>query len=122
MPVDYKDLLVWQKSIDLVAFVYDATRHFPADERFGLTNQLRRAAVSVPSNIAEGQGRKTNSGFIQFLRIANGSRQEVETQLIIAQKLNFISPDVVADLSDRLAEIGRLLSGLINSLTTAESL
>ncbi len=112
----YKDLIAWQKSMDLVEVVYRVTRCFPKEETYGLTNQLRRAAVSVPSNIAEGQGRGVGAEFSHHLRISNGSRQEVETQVMLAERLGFMQS---ADSQTVLAlseEIGRLLSGLCRSL------
>jgi len=121
MAVDYKDLVVWQRSVDLVTAIYKATRCFPSDERFGLTNQVRRAAVSIASNIAEGQGRKSNIDFVRFLRIANGSRQEVETQLLVAERLKFMEPEHVTPLLEQLAEIGRLLAGLVQALRRQDS-
>ncbi|HEX8324825.1 MAG TPA: four helix bundle protein [Tepidisphaeraceae bacterium] len=117
MPGDYKELLAWQRSMDLIVTVYESTRHFPADERFGLTNQLRRAVVSIASNIAEGQGRQTNADFQRFLRIANGSRQEVETQFLVATRLGFVDEHVTQPILERLQEIGRLIGGLIRSLS-----
>ena len=90
MKRDYKDLTVWQKAIDLVADAYRATREFPKEEVYGLTLQLRRCAISVPSNIAEGQGRLTRGEFRQFLGHAKGSLAELETQLIIAEKLGYL--------------------------------
>jgi four helix bundle protein len=114
---NFKDLVVWQRAIDLVAEIYLATKEFPKDELYGLTSQVRRAAVSVPSNIAEGQGRLTRGEFRQFLGQAKGSLAEVETQLIIAHRLGYLpSPDC---LLEHLNEVGRLLNGLINSLKTA---
>ena len=89
----YKDLLVWQKSIALVKGIYRLTRSFPPDERFGLVSQLRRAAVSVPSNIAEGQSRHTCGEFVQFLSHAEGSLAELETQILIAVDLDFCSKE-----------------------------
>lgn len=83
----YSDLIVWQKAMDLVVHVYEVTESFPQREVFGLTNQVRRAAVSIPSNIAEGQGRGTTKDFLHFLAIARGSLQEVETQLLLAYRL-----------------------------------
>jgi four helix bundle protein len=85
----YSDLIAWQKAMDLVVRVYEATESFPPKERYGLTNQLRRASVSVLSNIAEGQGRRTTRDFLRCLSIASGSLQELETQLIIASRLNY---------------------------------
>ncbi len=114
MKRDYKDLTVWQKAIDLVADAYRATREFPKEEVYGLTSQLRRCAISVPSNIAEGQGRLTRGEFRQFLGHAKGSLAELETQLIIAEKLGYLKAPQA--LIDQLAEVARLLNGLLNSL------
>jgi four helix bundle protein len=112
---NFKDLVVWQRAVDLVAEIYVATRDFPRDELYGLTSQVRRAAVSIPSTIAEGQGRLTRGEFRQFLGQAKGSLAEVETQLIIAHRLGYLaSPD---SLLEHLNEVGRLLNGLLNSLS-----
>lgn len=113
----YRDLVVWQKAIDLAETVYRLTRCFPQSEVYGLTSQIRRAVVSVASNIAEGQGRGIGNEFIHFLRIANGSRQEVETQLIIAARLQYITNAEAEPVLAQIAELGRLLSGLLRSLT-----
>src|SRR3954468_12430988 len=86
----YRDLIAWQKAMDLVEQVYRLTRAFPREELYGLTNQVRRASVSIPSNIAEGQGRGVGGEFAHHLRIANGSRQEVETQILLGVRLGFI--------------------------------
>jgi len=102
--------------MDLVEQVYRVTSNFPNDERFGLTQQLRRAVVSNPSNIAEGQGRKSTHEFVHFLSIANGSRCEVETQLIIAERLKYLNHTSLEDLLSTTAEIGRITSGLSRSL------
>jgi four helix bundle protein len=112
----YQQLIAWQKAIALVSELYSATKSFPRDEIYGLTSQLRRAAVSVPSNIAEGQGRATRGEFVQFLCHARGSLCEVETQIIIATNLHYIAPDRSVALSDRITEVGRILNGLIASL------
>lgn len=85
----YKDLVVWKKSIELVKLIYSLTKEFPDDEKFGLTNQLRRAAVSIPSNIAEGYGRRSQKDRLHFYVMAYGSSLEMETQLVIAKELNF---------------------------------
>jgi len=111
----YRDLLVWQKAIELVTDIYRVTRGFPKDELYGLTSQIRRAAVSIPSNIAEGQGRLTRGEFRQFLGQARGSYAELETQLIIARNLGYLSQP--GNLIEQLAEVGRLLNGLLSSLT-----
>jgi four helix bundle protein len=112
----YQQLIAWQKAIALVTEVYSATKSFPRDEIYGLTSQIRRAAVSVPSNIAEGQGRATRGEFVQFLGHARGSLCEVETQIVIAANLHYIAPDIRNMLSDRITELGRILNGLIASL------
>jgi four helix bundle protein len=112
---NYQDLIAWQKAVEYVQVVYLATRSFPADERFGLTSQLRRSAVSVPSNIAEGQGRGTPPEFARFLRVAHGSLRESETNLIIAKRLGFLDP-ASADSALALAgEVGRLIQALTKS-------
>ena len=116
MKRDYKDLIVWQKAIDLVVEIYTVTKTFPKEELYGLTSQLRRCAVSVPSNIAEGQGRLTRGEFRQFLGHAKGSLGEMETQLIIADRLGY--PKGSQTHLGQLAEVARLLNGLLNSLTT----
>lgn len=102
--------------MDLAGIVYCETKEFPSDERFGLTSQMRRSAVSVPSNIAEGQGRGTAGEFIRFLRIANGSRQELETQMLLARAFDFISIENCNRMVDLSEELGRIISGLIRSL------
>ena len=112
---NYRDLRVWQKAVDFVCDIYKETRTFPADERFGLISQMRRCAVSIPSNIAEGQGRASAPEFIRFLRIAYGSLRELETQLIISQRLGFISEKLSQELMADAATIGKLLNGLIRS-------
>jgi four helix bundle protein len=114
----YRDLVVWQKAMDLVERVYLVTRAFPREEVYGLTSQLRRSSVSIPSNIAEGQSRMTSGEFIQFLGIARGPLAEVETQLILAQRLDYLTMDSSKSLLDLGSDIGRLLNGLLRSLTT----
>jgi four helix bundle protein len=112
----YQNLLVWQKSLDFTVSIYFHTKYFPLDERFGMTSQMRRAAVSISSNIAEGQARHTHRQFIQFLSIARGSLSELETQIIIASRLNYISNESEHDLLARSEEIGKMLVGLIKSI------
>ncbi len=112
----YKELVVWQKAMQLVTDVYRVTAGFPEEEKFGLVSQLRRAAASVPSNIAEGQGRSTAGEFQQFLGHARGSLFEVETQLVIAKNLRIVGETEVLNLQDRIDEVGRLLNGLRRSL------
>src|SRR5436305_818343 len=112
----YRDLIVWQKAMDLVVEVYRSTGSFPREETYGLTSQVRRAAVSIPSNIAEGQCRHTTKEFLNFLSIAQGSLAEVETQLQIAHRLGYLDTDGTNTLLQRAAEVGRLINGLRNSL------
>lgn len=112
----YKELIAWQKAMELAKLVYRVTGRLPASEQFGLTMQMRRCAVSVPSNIAEGQGRGTPAEFVRFLRIANGSRQEVETQLLLARSLEFLNDEELSPVISLSEEVGRLLAGLIKSI------
>jgi four helix bundle protein len=114
----FRDLIAWQKAMELVVHVYQATESFPQREMFGLVNQMRRAAVSVPSNIAEGQGRLGTKEFRQFLGIARGSLQEVLTQIEIARRLEFLTGDASASLDERACEVARIVNGLLASLTT----
>src|SRR4030095_9453370 len=101
----------WQKSMDLVQQIYEVTRLFPPEEKFALTNQMRRAAVSVPSNIAEGQGRRTTPDFLRHLSIANGSLREVETQTLIADRLRYLAQGKCEEIMRLASEVGRLLNG-----------
>ena len=117
MPLQhYRELIVWQKAMDLVEAVYRATNDFPKTEIYGLTSQIRRATISVPSNIAEGQGRKTTRDFLHFLSVARGLLMEVETQLTVAERLGYIEKQLETTLLAVTAEVGRLLNGLSNSL------
>ena len=110
----FRDLIAWQKGKAVALAVYVATRAMPEAERFGLTNQMRRAAVSIPSNIAEGHARQSRLDYLKFLRIARGSLAELLTQIEIAWELELIPPDAV--LAELLAEEDRVLQGLIRSL------
>ena len=122
MPVsNYRELIVWQKAMDLVEMVYRTTGSFPKEELYGLTSQVRRAAVSIPSNIAEGQGRHTTRDFLYFLSIANASLKEVETQLLIGKRLGYLDEQEEGELIRATAEVGRLISGLTKSLRRKES-
>jgi four helix bundle protein len=112
----YQELIAWQKAIALVTEIYSQTSAFPQHEIYGLTSQLRRAAVSIPSNIAEGQGRATKGEFIQFLCHARGSLHEVETQVVIAKNLEYLNAERQELLLQALGELGRILNGLITSL------
>src|SRR5690606_40647112 len=112
----YRDLQVWREAVDLVELVYRASAAFPADERFGLTSQLRRSSVSIPSNIAEGHARPSTRDYLRFLGISLGSLAEMETQLLLAQRLGYIDDatlDRALQASDR---VGRMLRGLSKSL------
>ena len=109
----YEDLIAWQKAYALVLRVYAITKKFPDNERFGMTSQMRRAAVSIPSNIAEGFGRYSRADYLRFLDIALGSTYELETQLRLAHDLNYCQDREALDL---LAELTRILTGLIRSL------
>ena len=112
----FRDLIAWQKAMDLVEGVYRATQGWPRDEAYGLTNQVRRAAVSVPANIAEGQGRGSSREFGQFLAIAKGSLGELETHLLIAHRLTCLDEQTAGALIAQVTEVGRLLHGLRQSL------
>jgi four helix bundle protein len=112
----YRDLIAWQKAIALVKDVYASTAGFPKSEIYGLTSQLRRASISIPSNIAEGHGRATSGEFIQFLCQARGSLCEVETQIVLAGELSYFSREKQQALLADTDLLGRLLNGLINSI------
>jgi four helix bundle protein len=118
---NYRDLETWKRAMDLVEEVYEATRKFPKDELYSLTNQVRRATVSVPSNIAEGQGRESDREFLHHLAIAYGSLCEVETQVIIAERLKYLESNETAKLLSRAGEVGRLLNGLSRSLRNSHT-
>lgn len=114
---NYQELIVWQKAMDLVEEIYKASQGFPREELYGLTSQIRRAAVSIPSNIAEGQGRQTTPDFLRHLSIAYGSLREVETQILIAGRLRYLDATTVEAVIRSGGEVGRLLNGLMNALT-----
>ncbi len=111
----FRDLIAWQKAMDLVEEIYAVTRDFPADERYGLTAQLRRSAVSIPSNIAEGYGRQTNKDTQHFLAQARGSLHELQTQLILATRLKMAEPAAIRAATARADEVGRIINGLMQS-------
>lgn len=113
---DYRDLVAWQKAMDMVEDAYRSSRALPADERYGLTAQMRRAAVSVPANIAEGQGRRTTGEFRQALSVAHGSLREFETHVMLALRLAMLSQPDSDRLLQRAAEVGRLISGLARGI------
>jgi four helix bundle protein len=118
----YTDLKVWQRGIDLVISVYELSGALPPDERFGLISQMRRAAVSVPANIAEGHGRLHRGDYVHHLSVANGSLRELETHVVIAGRLCFLAPTDCATLLRATDELGRMLSGLIRRLRSPSPL
>ena len=114
---NYHELDVWKKSVDLVVDIYSATKTFPGDEEHGLRLQMRRAAVSIPSNIAEGEGRSSDKAYRNFLLYARGSLLELETHIIISERLSFLSAEVCDALRAQKVEIGKMLNGLLRYLT-----
>lgn len=114
----HKDLDAWKLSVGLVVLIYQLTNTFPKEEVFGLTNQIRRAAVSIPSNIAEGAARNSNKELIQFLHISLGSQQELDTQLLISKKLEYLTEDQYNEINIKIETVGKLLNGLIKYLKT----
>jgi four helix bundle protein len=116
MAQHFKDLIVWQKAMDLVAEVYRVTDNFPKREVYSLTDQIRRAAVSVPSNIAEGQAHFSRAEFLHFLRHSRGSLAELETQILLAERLHYTDQAQTDASIKQIVEVGKLLNGLINSL------
>jgi four helix bundle protein len=117
----HRDLLVWQKAMDLVTACYRITAGFPKTEQYGLTSQLQRAAVSVPANIAEGKGRATTVAYLQHLSIAAGSLAELDTHLGVAQRLTYINEAQLTAITAQLEEVGRMLTGLRKSLESGPS-
>jgi len=117
MSSGYRDLVVWQKSMALVRAIYLETRSFPKEEIYGLTSQMRRASISVPCNIAEGQGRMSRKEFRQFLSLSRGSLLELETQLQIAADLGFLDAECARQLIDKTGELLRMLNSLMSSLS-----
>ena len=118
---NFRDLVVWQRAVELVVEVYRATKTWPRDEAYGLTNQARRAAVSVPANIAEGQGRNSQNEFLHHLGIAYGSLCELGTHLIIAERLGYIEAQALTALTERSTQVARPLNGLMRSLRSPDS-
>jgi len=116
MASSYKKLIVWQKAMEMTKHIYGLTSTFPQTEKYGLVSQIRRAAVSIPSNIAEGQGRLTKGEFKQFLGIARGSLYELETQILLAKEMNFLVEPQTVQLLKNIQDINRMLNGLIKSL------
>ncbi len=117
----YRELKVWQKAMDLAVRCYQVTRSFPSEERYALTSQICRAATSVPANIAEGQGRQATREFLHFLRIARGSLKELETHLILGQRIGLLPNEILQELLLLSEETSRMLAGLQNALRKRSS-
>jgi four helix bundle protein len=115
----YQDLKVWQVAIDMVADIYKLTEQFPRNESFGLVSQIQRASVSIPSNIAEGHARGSNREFHRFLLIALGSTAELETQLIIAERLNYLEQNAAKAMLERVDKLGKMIRALQKSVKTS---
>ena len=119
---NYQKMIVWQKAMDVVVITYSLCRKLPKTELYALQNQMKRAAVSIPSNIAEGQARNSDKEFIQFLAIAKGSRAELETQLILCTRLNYLAKSDITEVMSILEEISKMLSALIKNLSSKKKL
>ena len=118
----YKDLLIWQKGIDIVINLYQLVEDFPKEEIYALSSQLKRASVSIPSNIAEGYGRNSTQSYIHFVSISRGSLFELETQLLIAKKLNFIKNEsLLSELMNQITEESKMMNSFLNKLESSKS-
>ena len=118
----YKDLLIWQKGINIVVNVYELTEEFPKEEKYALTSQLKRAALSIPSNIAEGYGRNSTQSYIYFITIARGSLFELETQLILAEKLKLIKNEkLFANLMNQIVEESKMINSFITKIESSKT-
>ena len=115
----FRELTVWQRAVQLTVSTYTVTKSFPAQETYGLTSQMRRAAVSVASNIAEGRGRLTDGEFRQFLGVAQGSNYELQTQIEVARQLQYANEEQLKSMDMLSSEVGKMLSALIGTLTTS---
>jgi four helix bundle protein len=113
----FRDLIIWQRGINLVKEVYEETRNFPKQELYGLTSQIRRSAISIPSNVSEGHTRQHRAEFRQFLSMALGSLAELETQIIISRELNYISSEKSEKVIDQIDSLGKMIRGLMKKLT-----
>ncbi len=113
---DFKDLIVWQKAMELVVEVYILVKKLPKEELFALSDQIRRAAISIPSNIAEGQGRNSTKEYIHFLAIAKGSKAELETQLLLCVKINYLEDSEIETVINLIHEVGKMINALQKSL------
>jgi four helix bundle protein len=117
----YKDLLIWQKGIEIVVLTYKLVSSFPKDELYALSSQIKRSSVSIPSNIAEGYGRQSTQSYIQFIKIARGSLYELETQLLIAKKLDFISDEkLFSELTNQIIEESKMINSFLNKLESSK--
>ena len=114
---DYKDLIVWQKSMDLLVEVYHLVKKLPKEETYALSDQMRRAAVSIPSNIAEGKNRSSDKDYLRFLFIARGSRAELETQLLVCVRLDYLTESETEVALNLYNEIGKMLSSMISKMS-----
>lgn len=117
----YRELRVWQQGMDLAVACYEQTKSYPRDEMFGMTSQIRRAASSIPANIAEGWGRQSTGDYVRFLRIAQGSLKETETHLILSNRVGLLSASALSDLERQTESIGKMLASLIRKLQQSES-
>ena len=117
----FKDLLVWQEAMNLVVMIYQITSHFPRYEIFALTSQMNRAATSIPANISEGNGRYSTNDYLRFLSMANGSLRELETHLLIAERLNYVKRTQTEETFLKIEYVGKLLNGLRKSLENQSS-
>jgi len=117
-PRNYRDLIVWQRGMGLAKALYKMTGHFPTDERFGLVSQIRRAAVSVPSNIAEGQARKSTAEFVQFISHAEGSLAELDTQILLSRELGYCAAVEFDSVTSGIVELRKMLNALRRKLVT----
>ena len=120
MTQGYRDLIVWQQAMDVAVETYRLTSAFPKDEMFGLTSQMRRAAVSIASNIAEGEGRKSKNEFSHFLGIALGSKSELETQIVLSERVNLLKSSETESIKKSLDDIGKMLTALRRKLGTKD--
>lgn len=117
----YKDLLIWQKGIEIVCMTYKLVSAFPKDELYALSSQIKRSSVSIPSNIAEGYGRQSTQSYIQFIKIARGSLCELETQLLVAKKLDFVNDEkLFLELSNQIIEESKMINSFLNKLESSK--
>ena len=117
----YRDLRVWKEAMELAADCYKLTRALPREEAFGLTSQIRRAAASVPANVAEGYGRDSSGSYVHFLKNAQGSLKELETHVLLSEKVGLLGPEMIRPVLERADGVGRMLRGLIRSLQRPEA-